>query len=129
MKRGFLQAYLITTLIFGILGFIDNIFAAANFTFALYNKIVTILLFLFFFFNIFAIAFFIYQKIERLAYILPIYHLVSSLLFLGIGFWIANKQFSPDFWIALIVLGTILSLFEIIFSVYLLRKFKLLFFR
>lgn len=122
-RTGFLRAYLIIALLMGFLGLLDNIFALVNVTPALYQDIVVTILFLFFFFNLYSIIIFRRHKVERIAYVLPIYHLLSYALFVSFGITVIFVAATPE-WLAtaLIGLGFASSLFEIVFSAYLLTK-------
>jgi len=123
-KLGFLRWYLLSVLIVGLLGLVDAVLTFLKRNPPLYVKVVTSLLFLFFFFNIFSIAIFRRQRLERMVYVLPLYNIISYILFLSLG-------------VLLTILGTIpagasfvfiglqmaSALFEAGFSIYLLRRF------
>jgi len=122
-KRGFLKVYLFIALAFGILGLIDSILATIKISSDIYSTILVPLTFLFFLFNIVVIPVFHQHRIERIAYVLPIYHLASYILFFGLGLWLGIAELLTSFWIILIIIGSLTSLFEIGFSSYLLKKF------
>ena len=122
-KRGFLKFYLVIALLMGFLGLLDNVFAVVNFTLLLYRYSVVTILFLFFFFNVSALAVFRHHRVEHIAYVLPIYHLLSYLLFIGVGAVIIFIETTPEFLtIGIILAGFLSSLFEILFSGYLLYR-------
>lgn len=133
-KKKFLQVYLVTALIFGFISFADNTFIFLSNTFDgtftflnLNNEIYTLVLaalsFLFFFFNLTSIIVFKHQRAEKIAYVLPLYHLLNNVLFVGIGL-ILNilNTVSNAVWVGVIIAGIICSLFEIGFSSYLLKR-------
>lgn len=131
-KKKFLQVYLIIALIFGFISFADNTFIFLSNTFDgtflnLNNEIYTLVLaalsFLFFFFNLTSIMVFKHQRVEKIAYVLPLYHLLNNVLFVGIGL-ILNilNTVSNAVWMGVIVAGILCSLFEIGFSSYLLKR-------
>lgn len=122
-KKEFLKVYLIIALIYGILGLIDGSFIFFNFTNNLFSLILAFLSFIFFFFNIISLIIFRHHYVPKLAYVLPIYHLITYCLFFGVGFYLF---FKPDFydltWIPLMITGIVFSLLEIMFCIYLLKK-------
>ncbi|MEK6968993.1 MAG: hypothetical protein AABW48_01045 [Nanoarchaeota archaeon] len=135
-KKKFLQVYLITALIFGFISLADNAFIflsnTFNSTFAfldstnrIYTLVLAILSFLFFFFNLTSLVVFKHQRVEKIAYVLPLYHLLNNVLFVGIGL-ILNilNTVSNAVWMGVIIAGIICSLFEIGFSSYLLKRFN-----
>ncbi len=135
-NKTFLHVYLMIALVFGFISFADNTFTFlsntfnSTFTFLSFNnEIYTMVLvglsFLFFFFNLTSIVVFKYQRVERIAYVLPIYHILNNLLFLGVGL-ILNilNTISDAVWTGVIIAGIICSLFEIGFSSYLLKRFN-----
>ncbi len=123
-SRLFLKIYLILAWAFGILGLIDGILTLAGWKKAAVAQIIAVIAFFFFFFNITTVALFRRYHAEKIAYILPIYHLVTYFIFFWISLVLYYLKAVPDIFFQVIILFSILlSLFEIIFSVYLLRKF------
>ena len=120
----FLQVYLYLALAFGLLGLLDSIFTVSNFMPPLYVMSILAVSVLFFIFNIITIPLFMHQRVPRLAFVLPIYHVVSFMLFFGLGvaLFVFNMAGKPMWVWAMISVGIMASLFEIIFSLYLLRK-------
>ncbi len=122
-KMGFLKFYLLIALLIGFLGILDNFFALINFTYPIYQYVVIAVLFLFFFFNLSSLFVFRHHGVERIAYVLPIYHLLSYLLFVGVGGVIAYLGTTPESWkLILLASGFLSSLFEVAFSSYLLYR-------
>ncbi|MBI2146248.1 hypothetical protein HYU22_02830 [Candidatus Woesearchaeota archaeon] len=122
----FLRVYLYLTLIFGIIGLVDNIFTFLNFMPPMYVLSILGITVLFFIFNITTIPLFMHQRVPRIAFVLPVYHVLSFLVFFGIGVALFVFELAGEkIWVwGLIGLGFLASLFEIIFSLYLLRKFS-----
>ena len=119
-KRWFLKTYLIAALAYGLLGLIDSGFVIFRFQSTAFTRVLFSISFLFFFLSIAAIAFFGHHRVQRIAYVLPIYHLVSYLFFIVLGFILASMEtFQKWVWLSLLIIGILTSLFEIIFSVYL----------
>jgi len=120
----FLRTYLFSVIIIGLIGLTDAVLTFLKITPALYTRIVPLLLFLFFFFNIFSIAIFRRHPLERIVYILPIYHIITYIIFLSLGLYLIISGIIPD-WLSLALIGmqVVSSLFELSFSVYLLKKF------
>ena len=123
-RLGFLHFYLYCTLIIGLLGLTDALLTFLKITPLLYVRIVTLVLFLFVFFNILSIALFRRQNLERIVFVLPIYHIASYVLFLSLGLYLAFKTIIP-LWLSFVLIGlqVVSSLFELGFSIYLLQKF------
>ncbi len=123
-RLGFLHFYLYCTIIIGLLGLTDALLTFLKITPSLYVKIVTLILFLFFFFNILSIALFRRQNLERIVYVLPIYHIASYVLFLSLGLYLTFTAIIPQ-WLSFVLIGlqVVSSLFEFSFSIYLLKKF------
>ena len=122
-KKGFLRFYLIIALLIGIIGLIDTILTLLNFNNQIYDYIILSITIFFFFFNILTLPIFHYHNVEKMAYILPIYHLSTYILFslLGIILVLSNKNIS---WIniSLIVISFLAALFEILFSIFLIIR-------
>ncbi|MBU0470000.1 MAG: hypothetical protein KKA62_02280 [Nanoarchaeota archaeon] len=122
----FLRTYLFITLAFGALSLVDNILTFKEINFLFYSEILSVLAFFFFFFNIITIAVFKHYHIIKIAYVLPVYHLVTYLLLLWISIGLILLKTIPEWsWLTIIVVSTIFSLFEIGFSTYLLIRLKL----
>ena len=123
-RLGFLHFYLYCTLIISLLGLTDALLTFWKITPLLYVRIVTLVLFLFVFFNILSIALFRRQNLERIVFVLPIYHIASYVLFLSLGLYLAFKTIIP-LWLSFVLIGlqVVSSLFESGFSIYLLKKF------
>ena len=123
-RTRFFKNYLYIALLFGILGLTDTILSVLlSSTNQIYAYIIGAAAFLFFFFNLAAIVIFKYSRAERIAYILPVYHLISYLFFFMVGLVLLLAGQTPE-WLRLflIILGIIASIFEIGFSFYLLKK-------
>jgi hypothetical protein len=124
-KRGFLKIYLYIALLFGIISLVDNflvIFEVNN------NVYVMLLMFIthaFFFFNIVTIPLFHYFRVKKIAYILPLYHLLTYILFFSVGFLLTIVGIIlSGTWIILVGISILSSIFEIAVAIYLLRKFE-----
>ncbi len=124
-KRGFLRTYLFVALAIGILAFTDNILRLFKITPKLYITITSLLFLLFFLFSIIAIPFFVHHHVGGVVYLLPIYYLSVYLFFSLLGLVlsflpaIANRAE-----LILTIAGFLTAIFQIVFSVYLLEKFK-----
>lgn len=126
-KTWFLKIYLIFVLIFGIIGFIDNFFVVFGFTNNTYSFIILTLTFIFFFFNIVSISIFHYHRLEKINYVLPIYHIISYLFFFSISIILTIYEiFYNWMWLTFMIIGIFAALFEMGFSIYLLKRFSLL---
>ncbi|MDP3698931.1 MAG: hypothetical protein Q8R47_05060 [Nanoarchaeota archaeon] len=119
----FLRTYLYAVMSIALLGLTDAVLHFLKITPILYVKIVPLVLFLFFFFNIFSIAIFRRRQVRKIVYVLPFYHLLSYILFLSLGLYLTVTGFNPS-WLgfALIGIQAASSLFELGFSMYLLMK-------
>jgi len=125
-KRGFLKVYLFIALILGIIGFIDTLLNIFDFKVDIYLFIISMISLLFFFFNIIAIPIFHRYQEEKIAYVLPLYHLISYLVFLILGIVLISLGLAAASWLGIvtIIIGFLTSFFEIGFSAYLLKRFE-----
>ncbi len=123
--RQFLGIYLLLAFVFGVLGLVDSSFSLFNFGSSnIYEFIVLFLGFAFLFFNIFAIIHFINNKLEKITLALPIYHILSYGILLFFGFVIGLYGLSNGMLFSLSLVGMLTSGFEIVFSIYLLKRFE-----
>ena len=122
----FLRTYLFSVIVIGLIGLADALLTLLKISSPLYVRIVTLVLFLFVFFNVFSMAVFRRHQLSRIVYVLPIYHIASYVLFLSLGLYFSITQVIPS-WVSwtLIGLQIVSSLFELSFSIYLLKKFGL----
>lgn len=126
-KEHFLRTYLIIVLAFGVIGISDSLLSLFNTSSIIYGVIVGILAFLFFFFNLFALVHLIQEKLEKITWILPVYHLLSAIIFTILGVLLSLKGLLTNNLIfSLGIMGILTSSFEILFSLFLLKRFKLL---
>ncbi|MEK6940242.1 MAG: hypothetical protein AABX31_05960 [Nanoarchaeota archaeon] len=121
--HGFLRKYLYIVIIIALIGISDAMLTFLKVSFPLYARIIPLVLFLFFFFNIFAIAIFRRHQVGKIVYVLPIYYIISYLLFLSLGLYLVVRGIIPT-WLSYTLIGiqAAFSLFELSFSVYLLMK-------
>lgn|SRR3989338_6026441 len=124
VKLGFLRFYLVSVLIIALLGLTDAALTYFRISSLLYTRLVPLVLFIFFFFNIFCITLFRHQRLEKIVYVLPFYHLASYIIFLSIGLYFTITQIVPP-WLSLVLISIqfFSSLFELVFSLYLLMRF------
>ncbi len=122
--HGFLRKYLYIVMIIALIGLADAVLTFLKVNFPLYVRLIPLVLFLFFFFNIFAIAVFRRHHFERIVYVLPLYHVISYILFLSLGLYLTIRGIVPA-WLsyALIGIQAASSIFELSFSIYVLTKF------
>ena len=120
---GFLHTYLYAVMAIALLGLTDATLRLLKMTPMLYARIVPLVLFLFFFFNIFTLAIFRRHNLQRIVYVLPLYHIISYILFLSLGLYLTITGYNPV-WLSFALIGiqTASSLFELGFSMYLLIK-------
>jgi len=120
----FLRFYLVTALLIGAINLSDSLLALININSSIFSLVLMILSFLFFFFNILSITIFHHQKVARIAYFLPVYYIASYVIFFILSSILIFRTVQPIVWNILIGVGIATSLFEMIFSTYLLRKFS-----
>lgn len=124
-QRWFLKGYIFTALGFGVLGLLDSILTYGEIKLPVFSQALMVIAFLFFFFNIAAIVFFKFHEVDRIAFLLPMYHLFTYLALLWVSFGITYfKDIPNDVWLSILIISTAFSVFEIIFCVYLLRRFE-----
>ena len=121
---GFLHKYLYLVIVIALVGLADAILTYLKIDFPLYVRIIPLVLFIFFFFNIFVIAVFRRRYSERIIYVLPIYHIISYVVFLSLALFLTIKGIIPP-WLSLTLIGVQIasSIFELSFSIYLLKRF------
>ncbi len=125
-KLRFLRIYLIITLAFGVIGISDSTLSLFDASSIIYSIIIGLLAFLFFFFNIFALVHLMQDKLEKITWILPTYHLLSAVLITIFGVLMALQGLLTNNVIfSLGIFGVLSSTFEIVFSLYLLKRFEL----
>ena len=132
----FFKPYYLLVIVYAIIGLLDSlVFSGMKETFGqvsiLWTVLVGIYAFAIFVLSIIALVLFIKNKLAKITIVIPIYHLVSAVLifFYGIIWGVVsavqgnpiNEQLIPP---GLIVIGVVSSLFELIFSIYVLSKFK-----
>ena len=126
-KFKFLRIYLIVTLAFGVIGLSDSILSLFDISSVVYGILIGLLAFLFFFFNIFALVHLMQDKLEKITWILPIYHLLTAVVLTIIGSMLVLVGLLNSGVILFFgILSSITSIFEISFSFYLLKRFKFL---
>ncbi len=124
-KKGFLLVYLFLAGLAGLFGIIDNSLVFFESAGRMYLSAVSLALLFYFCFNLLAIVVFYRQRQEPLAYVLPLYHLLTIILFSLIGLYFASGT-SFFVRVSLLIIGYLTSLFEIGFSAYLLKKFGMI---
>lgn len=119
-----LKIYLIVVFIFGILGLIDSFISVTTPTSSIYFIILTLVSFLFFFFNIFSLIHFIHDHLEKITWVLPIYHLIRWIIFLFLGLILNTfNLMAGNVLLIFSIIGILTSLFEILSSIYIFKKF------
>ena len=124
-REKFVATYLVLALVFGILGLVDGVVNLVGVEVAIYSIVIGILSGLFFFFNLFAWVHLKHEKAEGITLVLPIYHVISYLLFFGLGIALGLMGlFFAGVFTFFVIVGVITSVFELGFSFYLLRRFE-----
>ncbi|GEM_PF-6562063 len=119
----FLKTYLIISLFFGTIDLIDNFLTFLKISYPWYTLLLSIFFFLFFFFNIFFLIIFRQHRVLRIAYLLPIYYLISYAFFFVAALFLSQLEVLPSWLVpATIIFGVVTSIFEMGFSIYLLQK-------
>ncbi len=126
-KRGLLKTYLLLALAFGLFGLLDALLTFFDVVTNVYVYLAFVLPFLFFVFSIVVIPIFHHHRLERIVYVLPIYHIISYGIFFAFAFilsffWLVYGWI----WVAMLLIGFITSILEIGFSYYLLKRFDLI---
>ncbi len=124
-KRGYLKFYLYIAMFFGIISLIDNFLVIFDVINNIYVMLLMFITHTFFFLNIITIPLFYYFRINKIAYILPIYHLLTYILFFSVGFFLNTAGIVlQGTWMILIGISILSSIFEISIAIYLLKKFE-----
>ncbi|MBI4441660.1 hypothetical protein HY639_05820 [Candidatus Woesearchaeota archaeon] len=131
-----LRSYLLVTFFYGLLGLLDAAFFSRNGVISdinTYHYLATFIFFSFFFFSIVALISFIQYSLPRIALVLPVYTIVSKITIIIAAFaWAstlanANIDISTQPVPVWLIYGAVfLSLFECVFSLFLLRRFNML---
>lgn len=125
-RRSFLKFYLIITILIASLIFIDSMFNILNIQKDNFSSLIFLFSYFFFFFNILSLFIFILQNLERITYFLPIYQMIIFIFFSISGSYLIIKGLlSPNVVYTLALMSLITSTFEIVFSIYLIKKFSL----
>ena len=125
-KHKFLRIYLIITLAFGVIGISDSLLSLMKTSSTSYTLIVGFLAILFFFFNIFALVHIMQEKLEKITWVLPLYHLLTAVLITTLGVFLSLKGLlTANVIFSLGIIGILTSGFEVLFSLYLLKRFEL----
>lgn len=132
----FFKTYFVLVIVYAIIGLLDSfVFSGMKETFGQISIIWIIIVSLFelaiFILGIVALVIFIKNKFSKITLVIPIYHLIAAVLIFiyGIAWGVLSavegnpipEQLIPP---GMIAIGTISSLFELIFSIYILSKFK-----
>ena len=124
-KRGFLRPYLILVILFALLGITDTILGFSDIQSNIFTNIFLTLSFLFFFYNLMALAYFHHHHVETLVFILPAYHIITYLAFTGIGFYLVfNQLITPSIITTLLIITGISALLELIFAIFMIFHTK-----
>jgi hypothetical protein len=124
-KRGFLKVYLYIALLFGIISLIDNFLVIFDVINNIYVMLLMFITHVFFFFNIITIPLFHYFRVNKIAYILPLYHMLTYILFFSVGFLLTMSGIIlSGTWLILVIISILSSIFEIGIAIYLLKKFE-----
>ena len=124
-KKKFLKFYLMAALLFGCLGVVDGILPFLLTPPVAYWNGLAILTVLFFLLNLTAFFTFWHQQQRKITYVLPVYHALSFILFFVLNTLLSYNTLSANVLAFFPAIGIVLSVFEIFFSGYLLRRFEL----
>ncbi|MBI4450436.1 hypothetical protein HY642_00545 [Candidatus Woesearchaeota archaeon] len=131
----FFKAYFVLMVLWAVIGLIDSFFTGSKTTVGQVSTVYALFIGLFEFavlaLSVVAIYLFIKNKFSKLALALPIYHVATAILLVVYGFiWgvtsavqgnpITDMSITPG----LIAYGVISSLFELVFSSYILYRFR-----
>lgn len=137
MEKGntFFKVYFILAIVYAILGLLDSLVFSGMKTVGqispIWSIIVTLSQFAMFILSIIALVIFIKNKFAKITFVIPIYHLIFIVVINIFGIaWVVisalqgnpvNEISTPP---GTVAIGTISSLFELLFSIYILIKFK-----
>jgi len=121
----FIRIYLIFALIWGSLGVIDSILNLINLNSKYYIIPLSLLGLLFFGFNLFSVYRLRQEDNEPLIWVLPLYYIISYVLFFILGLVLIWANWYTSILVMVItIISLLFSSGEIIFSLYLLKRFK-----
>jgi hypothetical protein len=130
----FFKIYFILVIIYSIIGLSNSIFSGMIETYGQMPNLLMILAsifsFLIFILSIVALVIFIKNKFAKITLVIPIYELVTAIL---MGIWgvvigvlsvvQANPIDNQSIPLVMIIVGFLTSLFELVFSAYVLKKY------
>ncbi len=120
----YLKKYFFFTLAIGGIGFLDGLLNLAGVSVPI---IFDVIAFISFVVNILALIYFWYRRKARITFVLPIYHLLFFVLATLSSVWLAVQgEMTTAILQGYNLVSLVGSLFEIIFSLYLLQKFELM---
>ena len=126
-KKGFLRIYLFIALLFGLLNLTDHLLQAFQMQNTAYVQVLLLVSILFFFFNILAISIFSHHRVPGIAHILPLFHLLAFLFFFFVRITMQLWELlSSKIALILLLVGFAAATFEIVFSIYLMVKLKIM---
>ncbi|MBS3166243.1 hypothetical protein J4444_03925 [Candidatus Woesearchaeota archaeon] len=121
IKRGFLGIYLLITIAFGILGLVDVVMFLLKYQPKVYSFIAAVLSVGFFILSAVALFVFWHHRVRKIVYVLPLYQVISYILFSIAGIYLFERPQEMTI-LLFAAFQIVVSIFEIGFSVYLLRK-------
>ena len=132
-KIKLLRIYLIVTFFYGLLGFMDALFFTSRAgPVTTYDYLATLVFFSFFLFSIIALVYFVQDNLPKITWILPSYTIVTKIAIVVAALvWASalatakSSVNSNEVPLLLVYFAVLFSLFESLFSLYLLRKFRL----
>ena len=124
-KRGYLKSYLFLAAIIGLLGIIDGTLTLLKIDLGIVSLFLAIIFFLFLFVNIISIAFFHHNRVERIAYLFPIYYVIKFLSFFAIGTIITLEGATATTLLTISIVALSLAVLEIVFVFYLMVHLKM----
>ncbi|MDP3640031.1 MAG: hypothetical protein Q8R53_02395 [Nanoarchaeota archaeon] len=124
-KKRFLKFYLFIALLFGCLGVVDGVLPFLLIPPLAYLNTLAVISLLFFLLNIMAFFTFWHQQQRKITYVLPVYHVFSFILFIVLSSLFSYNTLPANLLAFFPTIGIVLSVFEIFFSGYLLRRFEL----
>jgi hypothetical protein len=121
-----LRAYLLTVFIIALFGILDSIFALTGKYFIIFVNLASTVFLLWFVFSVIALAIFMYQRLNAETFVLPLYYIITTIALITLSVLISTGQVSQNITTIISIVGILGIMFEVGFSIYLIKKYKLI---
>ncbi len=124
LSRGYLQGYILSIVLFALLSLVNDVLLLLEKSISSLATAVAIATIGFFILSLVTLALFVKWQVPRILLVLPLYLIISTILFLagGIALGLLNQMTATTI-LAITVISILSALFQIGFSIYLIFHF------